>query len=46
MVAWFHLVEGEQTLQSGNVDFGRKKNVTKGCVAWNDERKALPRVGV
>ena len=40
------MVKGKQTLQSGNVDFRREKNVTKGCVAWNDERKALPRVGV
>ena len=46
MVAWFPLVEGEQTLQSGNMDFGGKKNVTTGCVAWSDDGKALPRVCV
>ena len=26
--------------------FGGEENVTKGCVARNNERKALPRVGV
>ena len=46
MVAWFPLLEREQTLQCGSVDFGGEENVTKGCVTWNDERKALPRVGV
>ena len=46
MVAWFALVEREQTLQSGSLDFGGEENVTKECLAWNDKRKALSRIGV
>ena len=40
------MVKREQALQCGSVDFGGEENVTKGCVARNNERKALPRIGV
>ena len=40
------MVQREQALQCGSVDFGGEEHVAKGSVARNNERKALPRVGV
>ena len=46
MVTWFPLVERKQILQCSSVNFGGEENVTERCVTWDEEREALPRVGV
>ena len=45
MIAGFALVEWKKVEGYGCVVFGDWENVSKGGIAWNNEREAPPRVG-